>query len=100
MGEMTMVGVLTIPALVLSLSVIVWMVVSLAREKDERGEMILAKAGQHTLIILVAVLVICAVRNLAEIARSDWQLDPFVLLTGIAVCFAAELFYWKLRYGG
>lgn len=100
MDVMTVVGMLTIPVLVLSLAVIVWMVVALARAKDERGEMILARAGLHTLIILVAVLAICTVRNLAEMARADWQLDPFMLLTGIAVCFAAELFYWKQRYGG
>ena len=100
MGEMTVVGMLSIPVLLLSLGTIAWMVISLAREKDERGEMILAKAGLHTLILLVGVLAICVVRNVAEQTRSDWQLNPFVLLTGVAVCFAAELSYWKRRYGG
>lgn len=100
MGEMTVAARLTVPVLALSVGAILWMIAALAREKDERGEMILAKAALHTLILLVAVLAICVVRNLAEVDRSDWRLDPFVLLTGLAVCFAAELFYWKRRYGG
>lgn len=96
----SVVGLLAVPALLLSLGMIVWMAVSLARKKDERRRYIAARAGLDTLVILAAALAVCAVRNAVERDGAAWTLDPFALLAGIAVLFMAELFCWKRRCGG
>lgn len=97
---MTVMAVVRPVLLAITIGLIVYMVHALAREGDERQEMILAKAALHTLIVTAALAVICVVRNLAETVRPDWTFDPFTVLVWLALCFTAELFYWKRRYGG
>ena len=84
------------------LAAIVAMVVSLARQGDERRRMIVAKAGLNTLCVVVAYLFFCVVKGVVVSVRSGApaeDLDPFVTLVVIAMIYAAQLFYFKRKYG-
>ncbi|HJA63761.1 MAG TPA: hypothetical protein H9719_06470 [Candidatus Intestinimonas stercoravium] len=84
------------------LAAIVAMVVSLARQGDERRRMIVAKAGLNTLCVVVAYLFFCVVEGVVVSVRSGApaeDLDPFVTLVVIAMIYAAQLFYFKRKYG-
>lgn len=84
------------------LAAIVAMVVSLARQGDERRWLIVAKAGLNTLCVVVAYLFFCVVEGVVVSVRSGApaeDLDPFVTLVVIAMIYAAQLFYFKRKYG-
>ena len=84
------------------LAAIVAMVVSLARQGDERRRMIVAKAGLNTLCVVVAYLFFCVVEGVVVSVGSGApaeDLDPFVTLVVIAMIYAAQLFYFKRKYG-
>lgn len=84
------------------LAAIVAMVVSLARQGDERRRLIVAKAGLNTLCVVVAYLFFCVVEGVVVSVRSGApaeDLDPFVTLVVIAMIYAAQLFYFKRKYG-
>ena len=84
------------------LAAIAAMVVSLARQGDERRRMIVAKAGLNTLCVVVAYLFFCVVEGVVVSVRSGApaeDLDPFVTLVVIAMIYAAQLFYFKRKYG-
>ena len=84
------------------LAAIVAMVVSLARQGDERRRMIVAKAGLNTLCVVVAYLFFCVVEGVVVSVRSGApaeDLDPFVTLVVIAMIYAAQHFYFKRKYG-
>ena len=84
------------------LAAIVAMVVSLARQGDERRRMIVAKAGLNTLCVVVAYLFFCVVEGVVVSVRGGApaeDLDPFVTLVVIAMIYAAQLFYFKRKYG-
>ena len=84
------------------LAAIVAMVVSLARQGDERRRLIVAKAGLNTLCVVVAYLFFCVVEGVVVSVRSGApaeDLDPFVTLVVIAMIYAEPLFYFKRKYG-
>lgn len=84
------------------LAAIAAMVVSLARQGDERRRLIVAKAGLNTLCVVVAYLFFCVVEGVVVSVRSGApaeDLDPFVTLVVIAMIYAAQLFYFKRKYG-
>lgn len=84
------------------LAAIVAMVVSLARQGDERRRLIVAKAGLNTLCVVVAYLFFCVVEGVVVSVGSGApaeDLDPFVTLVVIAMIYAAQLFYFKRKYG-
>ena len=84
------------------LAAIVAMVVSLARQGDERRRLIVAKAGLNTLCVVVAYLFFCVVEGVVVSVRSGApaeDLDPFVTLVVVAMIYAAQLFYFKRKYG-
>ena len=84
------------------LAAIVAMVVSLARQGDERRRLIVAKAGLNTLCVVVAYLFFCVVEGVVVSVRSGApaeDLDPFVTLVVIAMIYAAQRFYFKRKYG-
>ena len=84
------------------LAAIVAMVVSLARQGDERRRLIVATAGLNTLCVVVAYLFFCVVEGVVVSVRSGApaeDLDPFVTLVVIAMIYAAQLFYFKRKYG-
>lgn len=84
------------------LAAIVAMVVSLVRQGDERRRLIVAKAGLNTLCVVVAYLFFCVVEGVVVSVRSGApaeDLDPFVTLVVIAMIYAAQLFYFKRKYG-
>ncbi len=93
-------GIAVLLAFLIALGAVAWMIFSLARQKDERGEKIVAQAALHSLIIQAAVLALCAARNALEPVGAKWELDPFVCLAGLAVVFCVELLVWKRRWGG
>ncbi len=77
--------------------------VSLGRQGDERRRMIVQKASAHTLCVLVAYLVLCVVEDFVRGAFLDLAADPlnpFVLLTVIAMVYFAHLLYYKRKFGG
>lgn len=99
----TLAAMLAWPVLIGSAAAVLWMAVSLARRGDERRELILAKAGEGTLAVVLVVLAVCAARNWLEgtlAGASAWRLDPWTMLAGTALVFACQLFFWKRRYGG
>ena len=78
------------------------LLVSLGRQGDERRRMIVAKAGLNTLCVVVAYLFFCVVEGVVVSVRSGApaeDLDPFVTLVVIAMIYAAQLFYFKRKYG-
>ena len=84
------------------LAAIAAMVVSLARQGDERRRLIVAKAGLNTLCVVVAYLFFCVVEGVVVSVRSGApaeDLDHFVTQVVIAMIYAAQLFYFKRKYG-
>lgn len=83
-------------------ALIVAMVVSLAKQGDERRRMIVEKAGLNTLCVVVAYLFFCVVEGIVVSVRLGApaeKLNPFVTLVVIATVYAAELFYFRRKYG-
>lgn len=79
------------------------LVVSVGRQGDERRRMIVQRASSNTLAALVAYLLYCMVENFVRGAvhhQSAEPINPFVLLTIIAMLYFANLLYYKRKYGG
>ena len=89
--------------LIITTAVIIAMFVSLAKQGDERRKMIVEKASAKTFAVTVLYLMFCFVENIYKVvSRSDLSpegLNPFIVLTVIAVIYAVELIYHKKKYG-
>lgn len=79
------------------------LVVSVGRQGDERRRMIVQRASSNTLAVLVVYLLYCMAENFVRGAvhsQAAEQINPFVLLTVIAVLYFVNLIYYKRKYGG
>ena len=68
-----------------------------------RRRMIVQRASSNTLAALVAYLLYCMVENFVRGAvyhQAAEPINPFVLLTIIAMLYFANLLYYKRKYGG
>lgn len=84
------------------LAVNVGMFISLGRQGDERRRLIVQKAGFNTFVVVVIYVLFCVVENMVNVlARGSAaeNMNPFILLTVMATIYAAQLFYFKRRYG-
>lgn len=95
--------VYVIPALLaVSLALIVVMLVSLAKQGDERRQAILGKACVSTFYITLGILIADAIRNAILVYIDGWEggaIPSFALLAFIAAVFAAALAVFKRKYG-
>ena len=93
-----------IPAVLLGAIVtIVLLLVSLARQGDERRRMIRDRACICTFYISLGVLIADTLRSAILVYVDGMEsntLHPFVLLTIIALVFAVALAVFKRKYGG
>lgn len=89
--------------LIISIAVILSMFVSLAKQGDERRNMIIEKASAKTFAVTVLYLLFQIVESLYKIiSGTDFSpegLNPFTTLTVIAAVYAIELMYHKKKYG-
>lgn len=88
-------------ALLVLAGCIVWMLVSLARQGDERRRYILSQTCTKTFLVWVAVLLIDVAYALIFGNRADFtiQSHPLLDLGVIALLFTVILFWQKRRYG-
>ncbi|HWR23990.1 MAG TPA: hypothetical protein VN366_11010 [Feifaniaceae bacterium] len=84
--------------IVMSIS-IGYMLVSLAKQGDERKTLIKAKAMSGAFIVVIGIL---AIRIIASIVanRQLEGLNPLIFLAVISIVFFILLIYNKKRYGG
>lgn len=89
--------------LFLIISVIISMFVSLAKQGDERRQMIVGKASTKTFAIIVVYVAFCVGEDiykvLSGIDLSPKGMNPFIMLTIMAFIYAIELIYHKKKYG-
>ena len=79
------------------------LVISVGRQGDERRRMIVQRASSNTLAVLVVYLLYCLVENFvrgAVFSQAAEHINPFVLLTVIAMLYFPNLLYYKRKYGG
>lgn len=76
----------------------VFMLVTLQKPGDERGQIIVWKASAWTLMAVVGSLILDVVENFV---RSQYMsVNPFVLLEVTAIIYCAALVVIKKRHGG
>lgn len=76
----------------------VFMLVTLLKPGDERGQIIVWKASAWTLMAVVGSLILDVVENFV---RSQYMsVNPFVLLEVTAIIYCAALVVIKKRHGG
>lgn len=89
--------------LLLIIIVILAMFISLAKQGDERRDMIVGKASTKTFAVFALYVAFCVVKNMYKVLSgtdlSPKGMDPFVTLTTIALIYAVELIYHKKKYG-
>lgn len=76
----------------------VFMLVTLLKPGDERGQIIVWKASAWTLMAVVGSLILDVIENFV---RSQYMsVNPFVLLEVTAIIYCAALVVIKKRHGG
>lgn len=87
----------------LTVTAIIFMFVSLAKQGDERRNMIVGKASTKTFVIFVLYVAFFVVRNMYKILSgidlSPEGMNPFVTLVTISLIYIVELIYHKKKYG-
>lgn len=95
--------VLFIIFLLTIIGITIFMFISLAKQGDERREMIVGKASTKTFVIIVLYMAFYVVKNIYLILSgtnlSPYGMDPFVTLTTISLIYVIVLFYHKKKYG-
>ena len=81
----------------LSLALIVWMLVSVMRQGDERRRLIISKACTNTFLVMIGYLILCTIEQLFIFGGG---INPFIMLFILSIIYAVELFYYKRKYGG
>lgn len=76
----------------------VFLVVSLLHPGDERGQLMVWKAGSHTLLVMSLVLVLDVVRN--TVTGQPEMVNPFTHLTVTSIVYFLALMYFKRKHGG
>ena len=76
----------------------VFLMVSLLHPGDERSQLMVWKAGSHTLLVMSLVLVLDIVRNL--VTGQPEMVNPFTHLTVTSIVYFLELMYFKRKLGG
>lgn len=103
MSKMTIILAAAGIFLLVLVALIAAMFVSLARQGDERRRLIIEKASTGTFAVTVLYLLFCVAERVYQaVSRPDVPLEglnPFVTLAVIAMIYAAELFYFKRKYG-
>lgn len=89
--------------LLVSIAVIGIMLLSLAKQGDERRDMIVRKASAKTFAVIVVYICFFVVKNIYLIVSgtdvSPKGMNPFVTLVTISLVYMIELFYHKRKYG-
>lgn len=94
MGAMLFLGAVFLVFLGLDM----FMLVTLLKPGDERGQIIVWKASAWTLMAVVGSLILDVVENFV---RSQYMsVNPFVLLEVTAIIYCAALVVIKKRHGG
>ena len=95
--------VMFIVFLLFIISVIIAMFLSLAKQGDERRDMIIGKASTKTFAIITLYVAFYVVKNMYKVISgidlSPEGMNPFVTLTTIALIYVIELIYHKKKYG-
>lgn len=98
----TMVLCLALGVLLLCLCLIIVMFISLAKQGDERRKMIISKTSTYTFGVMVGFLVISVVEGIV-ISFSQGAptkgINPFIMLSVLAVIYTTLLLYFKKKHG-
>ncbi len=74
------------------------MLASLLRPGDERGQIIVWKAGSFTLLAMLGAKIIDVIENLVR--AQPMTANPFIQLESAAIIYFIALMYYKKRYSG
>ena len=89
--------------LLIIIAVIIAMFISLAKQGDERRDMIVGKASTQTFAVVVVYVAFNVVKDIYQVLTgadlSHEGINPFVMLTTISLIYAIELIYHKKKYG-
>lgn len=82
---------------------IIFMFVTLAKQGDERRDMIVGKARTKTFVIFALYVAFDVVRDMYKILSgtdlSPEGMNPFVTLVTISLTYIVALIYYKKKYG-
>lgn len=85
------------------IAVIISMFTSLAKQGDERRDMIVGKASAKTFAIIALYMAFYVIKSLYLILSgtdlSPEGMNPFITLTTMAFIYAVELVYHRKKYG-
>ena len=76
----------------------VFLVVTLFHPGDERGQLMVWKAGSPTLLVLSLVLVLDVAHNM--VTGQPEMVNPFTHLTITAIVYFCTLMYFRRKHGG
>lgn len=89
--------------LIVTVAVIIFMFVSLAKQGDERRKKIVETASTSTLFATVFYLLFSIIENIYKVvSRKDLSpegMNPFIVLTVVSVIYVISLIYYKKKYG-
>ncbi len=74
------------------------MLASLLKPGDERGQIIVWKAGSFTLLTMLGAKIIDVIENLVR--AQPMTANPFIQLEIAAIIYFIALMYYKKRYSG
>ncbi len=74
------------------------MLASLLKPGDERGQIIVWKAGSFTLLAMIGAKIIDVIENLVR--AQPMTANPFIQLEIAAVIYFMALMYYRKRYSG
>lgn len=79
------------------------MFISLGKQGDERRKAIVGKASANAFAITVLYLLYCVVENILLVATrknlSPDGMNPFIMLSVLAMIYYVFLVYYKKKYG-
>ena len=93
---------LAMGVLMLCAALIALMFVTLGRQGDERRRRIVEKTSANTFAVVVIYILFCIIEGVVSSVAHNVPVEgmnPLVLLTVIAVIFAAQFLYFKRKFG-
>ena len=88
-------------SIIVSLFIIVFMLITMIKQGDERYEMIVGKACRNTLFAMLGYLMVCVIERAIN-TFNDVEIEginPFWQLLILTLFYLIQLFYYKKKYG-
>ena len=89
-------------ALLSFLALDIALLVSIAKQGDERRQMIVGRASTNSFAVMAVYMVYCVIEDLYRgmaLGLPSEKRAPVVLLTVMALCYFVNLLYYRRKYG-